>query len=84
MTQLQCAYDEGHSTTILVLTQSFHVSSVSAEAENLNEKYGTEGVKVQSGEGGLTKVVLSGRDGRCFSPSTVVLCSCSLVVLLVC
>ena len=39
-------------------------SRVSAEAESLNEKFGTKGVKVQSGDGGLTKVVLSTSNGR--------------------
>jgi len=39
---------------------------VSAEAENLNSQYGTKGVTVQSGEGGLTKVALSSPDGRCY------------------
>ncbi|XP_024380720.1 putative glucose-6-phosphate 1-epimerase [Physcomitrium patens] len=47
----------------VVAPRASQATGVSAEAENLNEKYGTEGVKVQSGEGGLTKVVLSGRDG---------------------
>ncbi|KAG0628780.1 hypothetical protein M758_1G052500 [Ceratodon purpureus] len=38
-------------------SQATGVSAVSAE--DLNEKFGAKGVKVQSGEGGLTKVVLS-------------------------
>lgn len=62
-------------------------SRVSAEsAENLNEQYGTQGVKVQTGEGGLIKVVLStpaGRYGLIFfsSPPCVPACICMLCSL---
>jgi hypothetical protein len=43
------------------------IHRLTAEAESLNDKFGKEGVKVESGEGGLPKVSLSSPNGRYFS-----------------
>ncbi|CAM6043571.1 unnamed protein product [Sphagnum compactum] len=48
----------------LVLPQaSSQAVGLTAEAESLNDKFGKEGVKVESGEGGLPKVSLSSPNG---------------------
>jgi hypothetical protein len=52
----------------LVLPQaSSQAVGLTAEVESLNDKFGKEGVKVESGEGGLPKVSLSSPNGRYLS-----------------
>jgi hypothetical protein len=51
------------SLNLVLPRASSQAVGLTAEAESLNDKFGKEGVKVESGEGGLPKVSLSSPNG---------------------